>query len=136
MKTKYDIVFRVVTGFVIIFSIFSTLYQPFPKAEAHNGLSLSGFTSIPPNIDGILQPNEWVHASRQDFVTIDNKVSGTMYVMNDKTNLYIALSIKDKSDSIRSKMIFFDNNHTGQIQIGDSVWDFSGGLTEVRLSSV
>ena len=66
-------------------------------ARASDGLSLRGFGT--PVVDGVLEPGEWNAAGRYDFPANRSPAEGggtvpaTLYVMNDATNLYLALRV-------------------------------------------
>ena len=74
-------------------------------AGASTGLSLRGYGT--PVVDGVLAPGEWDTAGRFDFEANRSPAEGggrvpaTLYVMNDSTNLYLALrvSVPDLGDS-------------------------------------
>jgi hypothetical protein len=66
-------------------------------ASASGEITLRGFgTSV---VDGVLTPNEWDGAGRYDFQANRSPAEGggtvpaTLYVMNDATNLYLALRV-------------------------------------------
>jgi hypothetical protein len=66
-------------------------------ARASDGLALRGYgTAV---IDGVLSPGEWDTAGRYDFQANRSPVAGggtvpaTVFVMNDATNLYMALRV-------------------------------------------
>ena len=92
-------------------------------ASASNGPPVLGpaFTPSPPNINGVIDPDEWSRADWMDFTV--GSYSGRMYVMNDADNLYIALRLQDDDASDNDAMnIFFDNDHGGgSLQLGDDV---------------
>jgi hypothetical protein len=51
--------------------------------------------------------------------------TGTIYVMNDASNIYIAIAINDSSLSGRLLQIFFDDNSTGTLVVGDDALIYS-----------
>jgi hypothetical protein len=55
----------------------------------------SGWADVGPTIDGVLDSSEWVTAVAIDLQTINpmNGLAGTLLVMNDGTNLYIAYDV-------------------------------------------
>ena len=82
----------------------------------------SGYTTSPPTIDGLLNPGEWVAAGSTTFAVNlppggadGGTVPGTVYVMNDATNLYIAIYVPAYSNpaAINEALIYFDNNNNG-----------------------
>jgi len=74
-------------------------------AHGSSGLALRGFGT--PVVDGVLSPGEWDMAGRFDFQANRSPAEGggtvpaTLFVMNDSTNLYLALrvSVVDLGDS-------------------------------------
>jgi len=102
--------------------IASSLFS-FPKAEAHAaGFSLSSFTSTAPTIDGIIGATEWANAAKVDFSFLfDRFGGGTIYVMNDDKNLYIAVKVADNSLTGRNLELDFDNDHRGIRATGDDI---------------
>ncbi|MEM4246122.1 MAG: hypothetical protein QW390_02375 [Candidatus Bathyarchaeia archaeon] len=87
--------------------------------NAHSGLTLSAYTSTPPNIDGIIQPGEWAAAATATFgpILIDSQtITGTLYMMNDALNLYAAVIVNGDDDlGIGDQAILdFDNDHGGE----------------------
>ena len=82
-----------------------------------NGSSLSAYAPTPPTIDGNIQAGEWAAAATATIPPFGpgNVYSGTLYMMNDATNLYIGVSIKGDAglsadDNVR---FYFDNGHVG-----------------------
>jgi uncharacterized protein (DUF1778 family) len=93
--------------------------------KAYSGILPSAWASNPPVIDGIIDvATEWVMADKETF-TIDGSYSGTLYVMNDATNLYLAVKIADDDFGTDAStrdivMFYFDNDHDGTgPEIGD-----------------
>jgi hypothetical protein len=103
MKTKT--VLLIVTLITVILSISTNV------GADYGGVTLSAWTSTPPVIDGDMNtfPGEWGTADSHDFVA-DNDVSGTFYVMNDETNLYIFLKHEDQT-GYGSVCVYFDNDN-------------------------
>jgi len=66
-------------------------------AGASGGLTLRGYGT--PVVDGVLAPGEWDTAGQFDFQASRSPVEGggtvpaTLFVMNDSTNLYLALRV-------------------------------------------
>jgi len=81
-----------------------------------NEVELSGYTSIQPTIDGIIENKEWENASKVTFgpiITLNGKtINGIVYMMNDDKNLYIAVLINGDNDfdSTDGFEVFFNNN--------------------------
>jgi hypothetical protein len=88
-------------------------------AAAHNGISLTG--SGTPVVDGVISPGEWDAAGSVSFtatVAGGPSVPGTLRVMNDATNLYLGVSVREPV--LGSTAFRFDNNHDGSgIEQGD-----------------
>ena len=67
------------------------------SARASGGVTLRGYGT--PVVDGVLSPNEWDAAGHFDFQANRSPSEGggtvpaTVFVMNDSTNLYLALRI-------------------------------------------
>jgi len=87
----------------------------YPHAEAHSGVSLSGYGTA--TIDGNIQAGEWAAAGTKTFGPLAGGYNGILYMMNDGTNLYVAVSISGDdefgvgpSDGL---YISFDNDHGG-----------------------
>ncbi len=86
-------------------------------ADAHSGVVLSGVGT--PTVDGVMAPGEWDAAARIDFAARvpSNDGGGTkpgsLLVMNDGTNLYVALRLSQASAPRGSFVIEFDNDHDG-----------------------
>jgi len=66
-------------------------------ASASDGLTLRGYGT--PVVDGVIAPGEWDTAGRYDFQANRSPAEGggtvpaTLFVMNDATNLYLALRV-------------------------------------------
>ena len=89
-----------------------------------NSIYLHSYTATPPIIDGNLNSfaGEWANAATQEFDTIfgPNK-HGKIYVMNTKTDLFIAIEINDGTNNDINDFIWitFDNDNDGTIEVGD-----------------
>src|SRR5690242_16819008 len=98
MPYRFSPTTRAVTRHLAIVAVFVLVFLPFASvnvALAHvPGYSLGGFgTAV---IDGVLAPGEWDEAGHVDIqVNVANGATtpGTLYVMNDDRNLYIALGV-------------------------------------------
>jgi hypothetical protein len=79
-------------------------------------------------IDGVLNTLEWSGAGRADFpVNLDGggTANGTLYVMNDSVNLYLALNYSGAN--IRNSLVFeFSNDNSGFHKNGDDVIVLNG----------
>jgi hypothetical protein len=88
------------------------------SALAHDpGWTLKGFGTA--TIDAVLTPGEWDTAAKRDFAAnrLPEEGGGTMpatlYVMNDATTLYLAVSIAKPALGSSSIAFEFDNDHVG-----------------------
>jgi len=86
-------------------------------------VSLSAWTPTPPNIDGIIGPEEWISADIVSF-TLSGGIlperTGTLYVANDAVNLYLAVAVSDTAPNMNDQCWFyFDNDHDGVFEKGD-----------------
>ncbi|MEM3381695.1 MAG: hypothetical protein QXQ11_06025 [Candidatus Bathyarchaeia archaeon] len=54
--------------------------------------AVGGFTKVKPTIDGVIQQDEWANAERKNIVLAEVYI-GTLYVMNDLVNLYVAIEL-------------------------------------------
>ncbi|PYQ57267.1 MAG: hypothetical protein DMF58_18660, partial [Acidobacteria bacterium] len=66
-------------------------------------------------IDGVISAGEWSGAASH-VITINTStgtVNGTLYVMNDNLNLYIALKFPESAALYGSLGVEFDNNNNG-----------------------
>jgi len=90
-----------------------------PHAEAHSGVSLTGFTAPPPVLDGNIGAGEWAAAGTVNFgpfMADGQTITGTLYMMNDAANLYIAVAISGDDDYGLGDVchLRFDNDHGGE----------------------
>lgn len=93
------------------------------KAHAP-GVVLSGLGTA--SIDGILSTGEWDNADHIDFnvnVPEGGTTPGTVFVMNDATNLYLAIRFtRSVVDPGNTASFRFDNDHDGGLVVtGDDV---------------
>jgi len=103
-------------------------------ASAHAvGVSLSGFGTA--TIDGTFGPGEWDKAAQISFLANAPLNDGggttpvTLFVMNDATNLYLALKIIRSSFGGATNPSFeFDNNHNGIVEEGDDLFGMFVGI--------
>ena len=112
------------------------VFEPKPSPPPTDSLSGVGTASI----NGVFAPGEWDEAGRADFDV--NLIGGgstpaTVYVMNDWTNLYLAVKIIHPDNNNGVQISFaFNNDNLGmslangddQIKLGESL----GFLDEVR----
>jgi hypothetical protein len=86
---------------------------------------LSGYANMPPTIDGIINYEEWKAAGKATygpFITSSGEtITGSVYVMNDKENLYIAVSICGDNEfgPMDGFEVFFDNDNGGEKNFED-----------------
>lgn len=104
------------------------------SARAHApGVTVSGSGSA--TIDGVLSPGEWTGAGTIEFpVSLPGGVrtTGTLYVMNDESDLYLAVGFaRVLAVNEASSVAFeFDNDHDGRgFEKGDDAIVFSPGGT-------
>jgi len=118
------------------------------SASASDGLTLRGFGSAV--VDGQLGPHEWDGAGRYEFQANRSPAEGggtvpaTLYVMNDATNLYLALRVPvvnidyssfdmeflapgqnpfaPGSDILRTQSFFFEDFHYHESQPNSWTW--------------
>ena len=75
--------------------------------------TLTAWASVAPTIDGVVGASEWAGASNEKF-SIGWTYVGELWVMNDATNLYLAVKITDTSFAAADLLAFlFDNNNNG-----------------------
>lgn len=125
-RGKTGFPFRLFTCFII------SIVISFP-AIAHNGQVLTGYGA--PTIDGTLSQDEWNHAGTVDFsvnIPGSTTVTGTLYVMNDGNNLYLAIEFPYTTSPTllgNTAGFAFDNDHGGgtELQSGDDNINFSAG---------
>lgn len=97
------------------------------------GAGLSGYGTA--TIDGGMSMGEWDKAARIDFqANIPSNDGGgttpaTLYVMNDKTNLYLAVRIARTSFGGATNPVFeFDNDNDGVREPGDDGYGMYVGI--------
>lgn len=78
-------------------------------------LAIGSYTPAAPTIDGAISPGEWANAEKKDF-DLGSGRTGTIYVMNDLTNLYMALEISDPHTGNDGVIFLFDDDNDG---VGD-----------------
>ncbi|MDH5770841.1 MAG: hypothetical protein OEZ25_06110 [Candidatus Bathyarchaeota archaeon] len=108
---------RRILCFVVFFVLLFTVHGVPVKAQTIH----SGWTDTPPTIDGSINPvSEWDAADTESFTM--GGYSGTMYVMNDASNLYILVVIQDDENEVSDELhIFFDsiNRGSGSVEDGE-----------------
>ena len=132
VRFERDRIFLVVSLMLIL--IIGSSSHLTPHALGHvAGKTFQGWAPTPPSINGDIAASEWETAASSTFtLTIGgNPYAGTLYVMNDATNLYLAVKIADATFSADptpdAVAFYFDSNHNGIYQPGeDSIVLFSG----------
>lgn len=123
------------SGLAILLLLSLGFYASVPIAHADaSHVLLSAFTPTPPTLDGSIGTSGWSSAATLNF-TVTNywsySTNGTIYEMNDNQNLYIGLKIVDSTLDGRAVFIYFDNNHTGTIGVGDDLITYQLGGTNM-----
>lgn len=98
------------------------------------GVASSGARSAPPllsasgtaTIDGVMGPGEWANAAKVDFAVKRSPGwsaagSGSMLVMNDAVNIYVAFVIPGSTPPASSVGVNFDGDADGTLTEGDDV---------------
>ena len=94
-----------------------------PYAEAHSGVSLSGYGTA--TVDGSIGAGEWAAAGKVNFGPFGpGPYTGTLYMMNDGTDLHMAVSISGDPDyggagDFDNFVSVFDNDHDAVHELGD-----------------
>jgi hypothetical protein len=118
-----------------------------PHVSANLGTPInSGWAAVSPVINGVISPGEWSSASVRNFTlqmrsrtngSVNRTLTGTLYVMNNRTYLFIAIQIfKDDYEALDFSSrydgiaVLFDNNYTGTLVVGDqgegfTAWKYS-----------
>jgi hypothetical protein len=88
--------------------------------------TMSAWASAAPTIDGAVGAAEWAGASHTSF-SIGWTFVGDLWVMNDASNLYLAVKIADTSLTAMDRLYFgFDNNNNGVREAGDDLLGLTG----------
>ncbi|MEM1565534.1 MAG: hypothetical protein QW510_00380 [Candidatus Bathyarchaeia archaeon] len=120
MKKKIESLLLVFLSSVVVLQ--TGLVMHFSLVMAEESSVLSAWTCKPPKIDGNIEDEEWINAAKVDFnITSYN---GTIYIMNDGGNLYLAAKIMDDDFGTSFSdydvfMFFFDNDNDGVPEKGD-----------------
>ena len=119
--------FRTLSRVLSMPSLFLTAMAiSFPSQAHFIDVELSGFGTA--TIDGFLNLNEWAMADTVNFdlITFGETHPTTIHVMNDTTDLFLAVELRNddfKASSIGDQgdvlNIFFDNDHDGRIALPD-----------------
>jgi hypothetical protein len=109
------------------------------------GKTLQGWAPTPPAIDGDIGTSEWQTAGSSSFsLTIGgNPYAGTLYAMNDATNLYIGIVIADDDFNtgapVDAVALYFDNGNDGTFGPGDDslvLYAGAGGFVDRFLQAI
>jgi hypothetical protein len=123
--------------FIAVSFIILSLVWASPAAFAHLGTLInSGWAAVPPVINGNLAAGEWSTATVRDFTlemrsrstgALNRTLDGRLYVMNNRTSLFIAIQIfkddyeaQDFSNRYDGIAVLFDDNHDGILSVGDN----------------
>jgi len=124
--------------FIAVISTLMFLFYSFEIGADATGVSLSGFGSA--TIDGVISPGEWDNAGSISItvnVPEGGTTPGTLFVMNDMSNLYLAIRfVRAGADPGNTAAFEFDNDHSGGARVsGDDILlinPSSGFFDEVR----
>ena len=89
---------------------------------------LSGYTALPPTLDGNVDPIEWQAASTATFplAYCQETHLTTVGVMNDDSFLYLAIQIRDEDfpsiGETDTFFVHFDDDGDGIREVGEEVW--------------
>ncbi len=100
---------------ILLIALFATLFLVnTADLRAHNnGYTFQAYAAVAPTIAGNIDEDEWKCASKIIF-DLGEGYSGTLCVMNDADNLYVAAKIADdKFDKMDGFHLFFDNDNDG-----------------------
>jgi len=119
---------------LMIVLLLGTVANLIPVSFGHvAGKTYQGWAPTPPTINGDIVDSEWQTAA-SDSLTLTiggNPYAVTLYVMNDATNLYLAVKIADPTFSTDptpdAVAFYFDSDNDGTYEPGeDSIVQFSG----------
>jgi hypothetical protein len=113
-------------GLLLIFSF--VFNQSLPAKASTLGTNLSAGGVVPPTIDGVIGTDEWAFASRIDFTA--SLYSGTIYFMNDDTEMYLAIRLTRNGGSVPLNDLIiditFDNTDAGTWHSGMDRIEYCG----------
>ena len=78
---------------LLLTSIF--LIPDVPEARAHSDKVFEAFATEAPVMDGVINDDEWKDAATVTFSIPEG--DATIYVMNDRRNLYFAAKVSDNT---------------------------------------
>ena len=82
-----------ISSIALLISIILYVTLSLPFVSGHSGDNFEAFTNTSPQIDGIINDDEWASADRITYPIPEGEA--TIYVMNDQRSLYIAAKIED-----------------------------------------
>ncbi len=103
--------FRKSAAYFCIIIALMLLSSSFPHIPMVMGIG--AYTATPPSIDGVIDAAEWQNAATEDIdlgVFDGFHYTGRIYVMNDLTELYIALEINDPNPASSVVGLWFDDD--------------------------
>ena len=130
VKLKRSATISLLVVVLLIGSSGNQLYTAFGHVA---GRTLQAWTPTPPTINGEVVASEWQNAASSSFsLSIGgNPYTGTFYVMNDATNLYVAIKIADDDLNAVAPddvfFIYFDSDNDGTYESGeDAIAQYAG----------
>jgi hypothetical protein len=106
--------------------------QPFTVAGVQSGAG----TAV---MDGVMSAGEWDHATRFDIaVNVPGGTTpGKLYVMNDTTNLYLALTFSrtPPAGEHTNLIVVFDDDASGNLSNGDDALELTDGVFQDLVES-
>ncbi|WP_455276217.1 hypothetical protein, partial [[Eubacterium] cellulosolvens] len=120
MLTDHKRIPRYLMASITCLLIMISFIPSLPYVKAHSSVFLYGYTNTTPTIDGNVNigGGEWSDADTATFVPLSigiQTITGTLYMMNNDTYLFIAVIINgdDDFDSYDGMQIDFDNDNGG-----------------------
>ena len=135
MRRKNSLLLAATTAVLLLLLSATTTISVLPVRAHKVGYVYQAWAPTPPTINGEIVDSEWQQAASSSFtVSIGgNPYAGTFYVMNDATNLYIAIKIADDDFNTGAQpdgvMIYFDNDNDGTYESGEDSIEQSAGAT-------
>jgi hypothetical protein len=132
MKNRSNII-ESISFFVILNLIFLGIMAPLASEAHYPDLVLSGFGTA--TIDAVMSPGEWEGAARIEYLANVPPHDGggttpaALFIMNDETNIYIALKIRKFAARGTSAFFEFDNNHNG-------IWPEEYDVEDIDINTV
>jgi hypothetical protein len=86
------------------------------------GVYSATVASTPPTIDGVLTDAAWANAPSYP-VLFDGTIQASVKFVHTATDLYVGATVQDPNFGVQPSFdVFFDNNHSGVIAVGDDAW--------------